>query len=197
MASELINKGAIGDLAKLNKQYAKWSEANENPLISFANYFNPILRKLNLEVDLINTEYSIPIKSGNNEEIIPVSSLSTGTKGLLLSMFPLYELDTADSMILLDEPERSLFPDMQIDLMSHYQNLAPDAQLIVATHSPFIAAAFEPEERFILYFDANRKVAVRRGESPIGDDPNDILTNDFNVDYYNDFGKKHIRNTLI
>lgn len=190
MASELINKGAIADPGKLTKQYGKWSEDNENPLISFANYFNPILKKLNLEVDLINTEYSIPIKSGNNDEIIPVSSLSTGTKGLLLSMFPLFELDTTDSMILLDEPERSLFPDIQIDLISHYQNLAPDAQFIVATHSPFIAAAFEPEERFILYFDENGKVAVRKGESPIGDDPNDILRNDFNIDYYNEFGKK-------
>ncbi len=190
MASELINKGAIGDFVKLNKQYAQWSETNENPLISFASYFNPILKKLNIEVDLVNTEYSIPIKSANNDEIIPVSSLSTGTKGLLLSMFPLHEIDTTDSIILLDEPERSLFPDIQIDLISHYQNLAPDAQFIVATHSPFIAAAFEPEERFILYFDENRKVAVRKGESPIGDDPNDLLRNDFNVDYYNEFGKK-------
>ncbi|WP_419800721.1 ATP-binding protein [Mucilaginibacter sp.] len=190
MASELINKGAIGDLTKLNKEYNKWSENNENPLVSFANYFNPILKKLNLEVDLINTEYTIPIKSGYNDETIPISNLSTGTKGLLLSMFPLYELDTTDSIILVDEPERSLFPDMQIDLISHYQNLAPNAQLIVATHSPFIAAAFEPEERFILYFNENGKVAVRKGESPIGDDPNDILRNDFNVEYYNDFGKK-------
>lgn len=196
MASELINKGAIGDLTKLNKEYNKWSENNENPLVSFANYFNPILKKLNLEVDLINTEYSIPIKSGYNEETIPISNLSTGTKGLLLSMFPLYELDTTDSIILVDEPERSLFPDMQIDLISHYQNLAPNAQLIVATHSPFIAAAFEPEERFILYFDNDGKVAVRKGESPIGDDPNDILTNDFNVDYYNDFGKKAYKDYL-
>lgn len=196
MASELINKGAIGDLAKLNKEYNKWSENNENPLVSFASYFNPILKKLNLEVDLINTEYSIPIKSGYNDETIPISNLSTGTKGLLLSMFPLYELDTTDSIILVDEPERSLFPDMQIDLISHYQNLAPNAQLIVATHSPFIAAAFEPEERFILYFDENGKVAVRKGESPIGDDPNDILRNDFNVEYYNDFGKKAYENYL-
>lgn len=196
MASELINKGAIGDLSKLNKEYNKWSENNENPLVSFAKYFNPILKKLNLEVDLINTEYSIPIKSGYNEKIIPISSLSTGTKGLLLSMFPMYELDTTDSIILVDEPERSLFPDMQIDLISHYQNLAPNAQLIIATHSPFIAAAFEPEERFILYFDENGKVAVRKGESPIGDDPNDILTNDFNVDYYNDFGKKAYKDYL-
>jgi len=196
MASELINKGAIGDLTKLNKEYNKWSENNENPLVSFANYFNPILKKLNLEVDLINTEYSIPIKSGYNEETIPISNLSTGTKGLLLSMFPLYELDTTDSIILVDEPERSLFPDMQIDLISHYQNLAPNAQLIVATHSPFIAAAFEPEERFILYFDSNGKVAVRKGESPIGDDPNDLLKNDFCVDYYNEFGKKAYKEYL-
>lgn len=190
MASELINKGTIGDLNKLNNHFVKWSKENENPLISFSDKFNPILSKLNLEIDIVNTEYSIPIKSKLNDEIIPISNLSTGTKSLLLSMFPIYELDTKDAIILLDEPERSLYPDMQVDLMSHYQNLAPEAQFIVATHSPFIAAAFEPEERFILYFDEKGKVAVRRGESPIGDDPNDMLSNDFNVDYYNESGKK-------
>lgn len=190
MASELINKGAIGDINKLNNQFNKWSEANPNPLTPFAEKFNPILNKLNLEIDLINTEFTIPIKSKIKDEVIPVSGLSTGTKGLLLSMFPLYELDTKDAIVLVDEPERSLFPDMQIDLMQHYQNLAPETQIIVATHSPFIAASFDPEERFILYFDNNGKVAVRRGESPKGDDPNDMLRNDFNVDYYNDFGKQ-------
>ena len=196
LAAELINKGAIGDLANLNTGYTNWSKTNENPLIAFANYFNPILSRLHVEVDLINTEYAIPIKSVNKEEVIPISGLSTGTKGLLLSMFPLFELDTTDSMILLDEPERSLFPDMQIDLMSHYQRLAPEAQFIVATHSPFIAAAFEPEERFILYFNEQGEVAVRRGESPIGDDPNNMLRNDFNVDYYNDIGKKAYQDYL-
>ena len=190
MASELINKGTIGDLSKLNKHYEKWSKENQNPLTDFANYFNPLLEKLNLDVDLINTEYPIPIKSKIKDEVIPISSLSTGTKSLLLSLFPLFTLDTTEAIILLDEPERSLFPDMQIDLMNHYQRLAPDAQFIVATHSPFIAAAFEPEERFILYFDDKGEVAVRRGQSPVGDDPNDMLRNDFNVNYYNDFGKQ-------
>ena len=78
---------------------------------------------------------------------------------------------------------------MQMDLIEHYQNLAPDAQFIVATHSPFIAASFEPDERFILYFDEEGKVAVRRGSSPIGDDPNDMLKNDFGVNYYNKHGE--------
>lgn len=196
MASQLIHKGAIGDISKLSNEYLKWSKENENPVILFANFFNPILEKLNLEVDLINTEFPIPIKSKLNDEVIPVGSLSTGTKGMLLSMFPLYALDTTDSIILLDEPERSLFPDMQIDLISYYQKIAPNAQLIVATHSPFIAAAFEPEERFILYFNEKGIVTLRRGDSPIGDDPNDILRNDFNVDYYNEFGKNAYKKYL-
>ena len=46
-------------------------------------------------------------------------------------------------------------------------------------------ASFEPEERFILYFDEQGNVAVCRGESPIGDDPNDMLRKDFDVSYYN------------
>ena len=190
MASEIINKGTIADPNKLSKEYKKWSETNPNPLIQFSEKFNPILNKLNLEIDLVNTEFIIPIKSKIKDEVIPISGLSTGTKALLLSMFPLYRVDTKDAIVLIDEPERSLFPDMQIDLMQHYQNLAPEAQIIVATHSPFIAASFDPEERFILYFDNKGEVSVRSGESPKGDDPNDMLRNDFNVDYYNDFGRQ-------
>lgn len=36
MASELINNGAIGNPSKLNIQYEKWAEQNENPLVAFA-----------------------------------------------------------------------------------------------------------------------------------------------------------------
>lgn len=185
VASELLDKAINGDLSKLAEHFDNWSKARPNPLKGFASMFNPILQKLNLEVDLVNTEYSIPIKSHSKDEIIPFSALSTGTKSLLLSMFPLFELDTAGAIILIDEPERSLFPDIQIDLVDHYQRLAPDAQFMIVTHSPFIAAAFQPEERFILYFDEQGNVAVRRGESPIGDDPNDMLRKDFDVSYYN------------
>jgi hypothetical protein len=78
---------------------------------------------------------------------------------------------------------------MQMDLMDYYQNIAPEAQFIVATHSPFIAASFEPEERFILSFNEEGKVVVRRGISPIGDDPNDMLRNDFGVNYINKHGE--------
>ncbi|TWW02229.1 ATP-binding protein [Chitinophaga pinensis] len=148
MATELIRKGKITDLNKVNAEIQKWSIINKNPLVPFSELFNPILEKLNLEIDPDNTDFLIPIKSKVQDDVIPISSLSTGTKGLLLSFFPLFEFDTSDSIILIDEPERSLFPDLQVELFSHYKNFAPDAQFITATHSPFIAASFEPE-RFI------------------------------------------------
>lgn len=194
--SELIHKGLLANQNKLSEEFNKWQKDNPNTLEMFAKKFNPALEKLNLEVDIINTEYSIPIKNKRNDEIIPIQSTSTGTKGLLLSFLPLYKLDTKYSIILIDEPERSLYPDMQMDLMQYYQNLAPDAQFIVATHSPFIAASFEPEERFILYFDEEGKVSVRRGSSPIGDDPNDMLKNDFGINYYNKYGEEAYKKYL-
>jgi hypothetical protein len=188
--SELIHKGLLANTNKLTSEFNKWQKENPNALESFAKEFNPLLEKLNLEVDLVNTEFSIPIKNKRTDEIIPIQDTSTGTKGLLLSFLPLFKLDTEDCVILIDEPERSLYPDMQMDLMDHYKRLAPEAQFIVATHSPFIAASFEPDERFILYFDEEGKVAVRRGSSPIGDDPNDMLKNDFGVNYYNKHGEE-------
>jgi predicted ATP-dependent endonuclease of OLD family len=187
--SEFIHKGLLANQKKLSLEFQKWQKDNPNKLELFAEKLNPLLEKLNLEVDIIDTEYSIPIKNKRTDEIIPIQNTSTGTKGLLLSFLPLYKLDTKDSIILIDEPERSLYPDMQMDLMESYQRLAPEAQFIIATHSPFIAASFEADERFILYFDEEGKVAVRRGSSPIGDDPNDMLYNDFGINYINKFGQ--------
>ena len=188
-ASELINSGKMLDSSSQEK-VENWKSNNINPLIEFSEKFNSILEKINLDVDLVNTRNIVPLHNKISGENIPIQNTSTGTKQLLLTALLLFKLETKDSIILIDEPERSLYPDMQMELMDYYQNLAPEAQFIVATHSPFIAAAFEPEERFILYFDESGKVAVRRGESPIGDDPNDMLHKDFGINYINKYGQE-------
>ncbi|MCZ8169313.1 MAG: AAA family ATPase [Flavobacterium sp.] len=194
--SDLIHKGLLAKTNKLKTEFDKWQKDNPNPLIFLAEKLNPILDYINIEIDVVNTEYLIPISNKKDEEIIPIQDTSTGTKGLLLSFLPLLKLKTSNSIILIDEPERSLYPDIQMKLMDYYKDFAPEAQFIVATHSPFIAASFEPEERFILYFDNEGKVAVRRGTSPIGDDPNDILTNDFGIDYINSYGQEKFQDYL-
>lgn len=188
-ASELINTGSILDTT-MNDKINKWKNENVNPLLDFSEKFNNILDKINLEVDLINTKNIAPLKHKITDQNIPIQYASTGTKQLLLTSLLIYKLKTKDSIILIDEPERSLYPDLQMEIIEHYQKIAPEAQFIIATHSPFIAASFEPEERFILSFNEEGKVVVRRGKSPIGDDPNDILENDFGINYINKYGRK-------
>lgn len=188
---EVFKKGNFKDIAKIEKDRNEWNQQNPNPKVPLAkNCLNPILAKFNLEVDVDNADYYISLKQINQENAIPARGLSTGTKQLILSAIPLYQLNTDNSIILMDEPERSLFPDIQLELINYYTNLCPTSQFFIATHSPIIAASFEPYERFILYFDETGKVQIKQGISPKGDDPNDMLQTDFNVPYLNEYGIK-------
>ena len=53
----------------------------------------------------------------------------------------------------MDEPERSLYPDLQQEIIPYYSKLAPEAQFFYATHSPIIASSFEPWEIVELEFN--------------------------------------------
>lgn len=179
---ELVKQGLHINPIKMDKIMNEWKKENINPRIELAEkLFNPILKKLNLELDVDAVGSYITLKNINSDETIPGNGLSTGTKQLIISSLPFYYTNSEDSIIMIDEPERSLFPDVQMQLIEHYLRITKGAQLFVATHSPFIAASFEPEERFILQFDKNGKVQVTNGVTPRGDDPNDILKKDFKL----------------
>jgi ABC-type multidrug transport system ATPase subunit len=89
---------------------------------------------------------------------ISIQAASTGTKQILLSAIPLALIETQHKIILFDEPERSLFPDVQRTLIKYYTDLAPEAQFFFATHSPIIASQFEPWEIVELKFDESGNV---------------------------------------
>jgi predicted ATP-dependent endonuclease of OLD family len=182
LSSKLTSGGQIFD-STISEIINEFNSENPNPLVNYSDKFNSILKKINLEFDSTNTNKIISFKHLLTKENIDISKASTGTKQLLFTYLPLLKLNTKGSIILIDEPERSLYPDIQMELMNFYQKIAPDAQFIIATHSPFVAAAFEPCERFILYFNEEGKVTVRGGISPIGDDPNDILKQDFGLEF--------------
>jgi predicted ATPase len=164
---------------KLVKELAIWLQENPNPRIEIAKKVNEIIKHFNLKVDEEWVGSEIKINTLQNEEI-HLSKLSTGTKQILITSIVLYLLNLKDKIILFDEPENSLYPDIQQVIVKHYTDLAPESQFFFATHSPLIAAQFEPCERFILSFDEETgKVQARNGTVPEGDDPNDMLTKDF------------------
>jgi ABC-type lipoprotein export system ATPase subunit len=146
-------------LDKATDNFRKWREETPNPIQDLAdNYLDKIIGRFNLkvktELDFEKKEdiETIKIQQKNGKEI-PFEALSTGTKQVILTALPLYGLKPKDSIILFDEPERSLYPDIQAEIVDFYTSMAENSQFFFATHSPLVAASFEPWEIVELKFN--------------------------------------------
>ncbi len=144
-----------------------WKQATPNPVAEYARKLNPLLNELCLEVNPDFTYTSeediqfIELKHKGGERI-PFNGWSTGTLQIIFTATPLLQLNTEKAVILVDEPETSLYPDMQTNIIPFYTQLAPQAQFFFATHSPIIASCFEPWEIVELQFDDNGYVVQKQ-----------------------------------
>lgn len=87
---------------------------------------------------VIFSDQDIQVRTREDEDI-GISSLSSGEKQVLRLL-----LETAlgdQSAIIIDEPELSLHIDWQSRLLQMMRTISPNAQLIIATHSPEIMAS--------------------------------------------------------
>ena len=146
----------------LYNQLEELEQINNNPLKSLAaECLDIALEQFNLKVvtDYKDDDTSDKIEfiklADKNGKVIPNGLLSSGTKQFILSAIPFYLLKPDDTVILFDEPERSLYPNIQKLLVDHYSKLAKDSQFFYATHSPIVASCFDPWEVIELKFDVN------------------------------------------
>jgi hypothetical protein len=162
-------------------------------LAAVATLWNRMLEPAGLEFDYFaakkpvqlrdNLEASITVKSSGIS--LDYNALSSGIRtflfrlGHILGLY--FQRNIERGFLLLDEPENSLFPDFLYDQIEIYEEIIRNTQFFVATHSPIVAAQFRPEERVILEFDETYHVRAKKGVSPVGDDPNDVLEKDFEV----------------
>jgi ABC-type lipoprotein export system ATPase subunit len=159
--SQKISKALVKNPDKANelvKEFKTWQKNNPNPFKELAKILNPIIQRFNIRVkedfDFERAEDLEFIKLETlNKSAVPYNIWSTGTKQVILTAIPIRKLDTNKTVILIDEPERSLYPDIQQEIINYYTQLAPKAQFFFATHSPIIASSFEPWEIVELKFD--------------------------------------------
>jgi ABC-type lipoprotein export system ATPase subunit len=141
-----------------------WKNSNFNPIKDIAEKcLDPLLAPFKLRV---KTELDIRKKDDigfikiedveKNE--IPIGLWSTGTKQVVLSALPLYVTKPKNTVILFDEPERSLYPDLQRTIIDYYASFTTNCQFFYATHSPIIASNFDPWEIVELKLDKEGKV---------------------------------------
>ena len=206
--------------ARLIDEFDKLSPKILNNL---AKVWNEILDSAGLEFDVngANNPYQLKdnlkayIKLKKNNRIIRYNELSTGIRNFIFRIGHIHSLyfnrQIDRGFLLIDEPENGLFPDFLFDLMRIYQNIVLDkngnnnTQMFFATHNPIIAAQFKPFERIILDWKEDSSVMAKKGVSPVGDDPNDVLSSDFELkdlmgpdgrkmwEKYQDLKKKLIR----
>jgi ABC-type lipoprotein export system ATPase subunit len=162
IAKVAVESGSnVRAIQKAVRKLENWKKTAENPINRLADEcLDPILKFINLKV---KRDFSFDAKSDiglvkledlNGNEV-PYHLLSTGTKQILLTALPLYLLKPDQTLILCDEPERSLYPSLQRTIIDYYTGLTKQSQFFFATHSPIIASCFEPWEIVELKFDKN------------------------------------------
>jgi AAA15 family ATPase/GTPase len=199
--SKYILSGNNEAIDKFIVEAKEWRKNTVNPFAELAKRINPILNIFHLEIkaniDFENPDemqfISIQHKDKFTEKL-DYDVWSTGTKQVVMTATPLFALDTKDTVVLFDEPERSLYPDIQRVIIKHYTDLAPEAQFFFATHSPLIASQFEPWEIVELKFNEEGKVyreLYYEGENHVDNYTifpqylswGEILTNVFDLNY--------------
>ncbi|MEY4925781.1 MAG: hypothetical protein RI894_217 [Bacteroidota bacterium] len=143
---------------KLLQDFIAWKSNEENPRQGLAEQLNVFLHRFGLEMDVDNTDFYIALRTLNKSLELTPNQLSTGIIQIILTSVPIFTLRNNVSTILIDEPERSLYPDTQRDIVNYYTKISRTSQFFFATHSPIIAAAFDPWEIVELYFDENNTV---------------------------------------
>lgn len=153
---------SLDDLDKLEERLQKlreWKTIEFNPIKDLADKcLNQLLKHFKLKVKNDSVLKGkddigfIKIEDYNSNEI-PHGLWSTGTKQVILSALPLYLLKPKHTVILFDEPERSLYPDLQRIIIDFYSSLTENCQFFYSTHSPIIASSFEPWEIVELKFN--------------------------------------------
>ena len=161
LMSEALKKDGMQfeDIQEAILKQSTWEQNNPNPLQDLADrVLDKILNKFNLRVrtrldfEKIEDVKTIKIETLDGQEV-PYDFQSTGTRQVFLSMLPLYTLNPNRTAIFFDEPERSLYPDIQKEIVDIYTSLTTDCQFFYATHSPIIASSFEPWEIVELKFN--------------------------------------------
>jgi predicted ATPase len=102
------------------------------------------------------------LETGRGE--FALDSLSGGLESIvdLLWQCSLLSVFAERFVVLLDEPENHLHPEMQRTILPNFMRAFANAQFVVATHNPLIATSVEESNLYFLtYNEGSRRVRAR------------------------------------
>lgn len=134
-----VLRGVVSDIVEVEQKIAEAQEPSRKVEQLVDDLFMGRKR-----LDLSSRQLAVFSQDGE----IPLELLSSGEKQLIL-MF-LETVAAQSNCIMIDEPELSMHVDWQRRIISAMRTINPDAQIILATHSPEVMASLAENEIFEL-----------------------------------------------
>ena len=151
----------LGDNLPNVIQYLK--EQHEGQL----DHILEVLRRRIPRLDRVNAELMqdgrllLQVKDAPFERPVLAKYASDGTLKMLAYLTLLYD-PTPPTFIGIEEPENHLHPRLLPELTEECRNASSRAQVLIATHSPFVINAMHPNEVRVLYRDESGYTQTRR-----------------------------------
>jgi ABC-type cobalamin/Fe3+-siderophores transport system ATPase subunit len=138
-----------------------------DPLEKFKQAFSMLLSpKVLADIDVTNPRIEYKLE----EQTLAFDTLSSGEKEVLSVTFDLILRNPSDCIILFDEPELHLHPELSFRLLKTLQTVGARNQFILCTHSPDIITA-SIEHSVILVsrggVDGNQGILVKPGDENV------------------------------
>ncbi len=127
------------------------------------NNIKNIFSEFEILSELIEFEDDNLIFKSINNTKVSFDDLSEGEKQLYVTGIYLYKLNINNSIILIDEPEKSIHPSWQQNILKLYQKIGKNNQIITATHSPHIINNLNPTNIKLLISE-NNKIILKSEE---------------------------------
>lgn len=213
-----------------NQDYADYMKLNEelgaNPksvpefyptskIYRFKNAFDNFFDKLKYE-KVVDNNSEKTILFNKNGKTISIDKLSTGEKQIVFRGIYLLKNNKKlnGAAIMIDEPELSMHPKWQKNILKYYKALFTEngnqnAQLFIATHSEYVleeALSDKIKNLVIVLKDVNGVIQAKRIDAPsvlssiTSAETNylafDIVSNDYHIELYGWLQQKESKNTI-
>ena len=158
-----------------------FTEANLISLASIYGYENDYFDALHALISCYFNKSSAALSVGPLKVIkqgteIELSDLSDGEKQLIYILAIMTYYTGKNTILLLDEPDIHIYPTLQMNLVDYLRSINDKANIIIATHSPYIVSSLKKEDVFCLYDGEIYAVGHTQGK-----DYNSLLREVFNT----------------
>jgi predicted ATPase len=161
LTKEYLASLVMRDAQQILKARRNGNDCNPDSLKDIREFFDGFFKPMrfkDVQIDCSPFKFIIETEKGD----IDIDDLSSGEKEILNMYIHFHQLNPENAVILFDEIDAHLHPDLERRYLSVFKNMAGNNQILLTTHSPEIMVAAGTDSLFAI-----NKVQSELGENQL------------------------------